>query len=280
MTRHSRNNTSHSVYTYHEKRRDAQASEYGTKEVRVGRDSVKKFDCCCLTNQPCKDPVVTPQGYLYDREAILQYMLQQRQELVKQAKARERQLAAEAARQAQEQSKQEHETEVSKYLSANTVASSPDKKKSGSAEQPVTASNFWIPLATPSSSSASSSSTAAKPAPARPDDKVRCPMSKKPLRLKDLISIQFKPAPGGGYLCALTGDVLNDSTPLCVIRPSGCVVTKEAVDKLVRPEMRDPISGRELTQADIVQLQRGASGFAGSGHNLLSKHTGVVMHVA
>lgn len=59
MTRHARNCTAGAVYTYHEKRKDAAASGYGTDAQRVGKDSVKDFDCCCLTLQPCRDPVIT-----------------------------------------------------------------------------------------------------------------------------------------------------------------------------------------------------------------------------
>lgn len=41
MTRHARNCTAGAVYTYHEKKKDAAASGYGTYSQRVGKDSVK-----------------------------------------------------------------------------------------------------------------------------------------------------------------------------------------------------------------------------------------------
>lgn len=59
MTRHARNCTAGAVYTYHEKKRDAAESGYGTEHRRIGKDSVKSFDCCSLTLQPCRNPVVT-----------------------------------------------------------------------------------------------------------------------------------------------------------------------------------------------------------------------------
>lgn len=59
MTRHARNCTAGAVYTYHEKKKDAAASGYGTNAHRIGKDSVKGFDCCCLTLQPCRNPVIT-----------------------------------------------------------------------------------------------------------------------------------------------------------------------------------------------------------------------------
>ena len=41
MTRHARNCTAGTVYTYHERQKDTKASGYGTQKLRVGKDSVK-----------------------------------------------------------------------------------------------------------------------------------------------------------------------------------------------------------------------------------------------
>uniref|UniRef100_A0A7N4PGJ5 Nitric oxide synthase-interacting protein n=1 Tax=Sarcophilus harrisii TaxID=9305 RepID=A0A7N4PGJ5_SARHA len=94
MTRHGKNCTAGAVYTYHEKKKDTAASGYGTQNVRLSRDAVKDFDCCCLSLQPCHDPVVTPDGFLYEREAILEYILHQKREIARQMKAYEKQRGA------------------------------------------------------------------------------------------------------------------------------------------------------------------------------------------
>jgi len=62
MTRHARNNTASACYTYHERQKDAEKSGYGTIKKRLGKDSIKDFDACSLTLQPCHCPVVT---YVY-----------------------------------------------------------------------------------------------------------------------------------------------------------------------------------------------------------------------
>lgn len=59
MTRHARNNTAGACYTYHERQRDGKASGYGTQKARLNKDSIKDFDACCLTLQPCRNPVIT-----------------------------------------------------------------------------------------------------------------------------------------------------------------------------------------------------------------------------
>ncbi|VDP28122.1 unnamed protein product [Heligmosomoides polygyrus] len=93
MTRHGKNCTASSVYSYHERKRDAKVSGYGTLHARLGADSIKGFDCCSLTLQPCKNPVVTPNGYLFDREAVLEYILAQKKEIAKRTKEWEKQNA-------------------------------------------------------------------------------------------------------------------------------------------------------------------------------------------
>lgn len=59
MTRHARNNTASAVYSYHERQRDTKSSGYGTQKARLAKDSVKDFDACNLTLQPCRNPIVT-----------------------------------------------------------------------------------------------------------------------------------------------------------------------------------------------------------------------------
>ncbi|PSN34452.1 Nitric oxide synthase-interacting protein [Blattella germanica] len=91
MTRHARNCTAGAVYTYHEKKKDAQASGYGTNTQRVGKDSIKDFDCCSLTLQPCLNPVVTSDGILFDKEAILEYIITKKHEYCRKLKEYEKQ---------------------------------------------------------------------------------------------------------------------------------------------------------------------------------------------
>ena len=51
MTRHGRNATNAAVYSYHERRKDAKESGWGSEKARFSKDSVKGFDCCSLMLQ-------------------------------------------------------------------------------------------------------------------------------------------------------------------------------------------------------------------------------------
>ena len=47
MTRHGKNATASSVYSYHEKKKDTEQSNYGTLSGRMGKDSVKVIPFYC-----------------------------------------------------------------------------------------------------------------------------------------------------------------------------------------------------------------------------------------
>lgn len=283
MTRHARNCTAGTVYTYHERKKDTAASGYGSQKLRFGKDSVKDFDCCCLTLQPCKNPVLTPQGYLYDKEAILEYILHQKREVARKIKEFEKQKHKLETEQ-KELAEAEQESKKRKFVQqeTNPISSkhAADKSADASVAGPSLSNmngarnkalpSFWIPSLTPA---------AAPTKVEKPDEKVRCPMSGQVLKLKDLIDVHFTPIndrdnktslikKSARYVCPVTNDVLGNSIPCAVLKTSGSVVTMECVEKIIKKDMMDPISGKKLAEKDIIPLQRGATGFTSTGINL------------
>jgi len=73
------------------------------------------------------------------------------------------------------------------------------------------------------------------------------------------------------YKCAVTHDVLNNATPAVVLKPTGDVVTEECVEKIIKPEMRHPLTGQTLKESDIIYLQRGGTGYASANAKLEGK---------
>ncbi|XP_065909228.1 nitric oxide synthase-interacting protein-like [Dysidea avara] len=300
MTRHGKNATASAVYTYHEKRKDTSKSGYGTKYARLGKDSVKEFDCCGLTLQPCKDPVITPQGYLYDKEAILECLLHQKRENARKLKEYEKQKKKHESEK-EELGKAEARAKMEKFLaSEGGVTSKPSTSDKGSKDTSTPAiqhedllssasgssskpklPSFWVPALTPD----------AKPTEIKkPDSKTYCPTSGSPLRVKDLVTVKFTPiadrdgkssliSKGVRYMCAVTHDALGNSVPCAVLRPSGDVVTLECVEKVIKKDMICPITSQKLKESDIIVMERGASGFAGSGIKLDASKKGAVMMV-
>ncbi|XP_067126866.1 nitric oxide synthase-interacting protein isoform X2 [Centruroides vittatus] len=276
MTRHAKNCTAGAVYTYHEKQKDTKTCGYGTQKDRIGKDSVKDFDCCCLTLQPCHNPVVTPQGFLYDKEAILEYVIHKKKEIAKQLKEYERQKKKEEQEllelaKAEQASKAETFLKDEKNFTAFNDEASTSKQsicnmKNGNEK---VLPSFWIPSLTPEAKKCNLK---------KPDSTVYCPMSGKPLKIKDLVPIQFmiiqdsEPksliARKARYKCAVTHDVLSNSIPCAVLKTSGSVVTVECVEKIIKKEMIDPINGKKLTEKDIIYLQRGGTGYSSTNKSL------------
>ncbi|XP_029293031.1 nitric oxide synthase-interacting protein [Cottoperca gobio] len=312
MTRHGKNCTAGAVYTYHEKKKDTAASGYGTQSIRLGKDAIKDFDCCCLSLQPCQDPVVTPDGFLYEKQAILEYILHQKTETAKKMKAYEKQKQAQKSnsrlesksveRERVERFKTRENSIVSKPINpftsgqnigsekGRTDSSSKGRTDSSSAESSTAASAatssqslpcFWVPSLTPVSKP-----TLLK----KPSKSVLCPMSGRPIKMNELVTVRFTRLDSSldrvalltrqdRYVCAVTRDVLGNSVPCAVLRPSGTVVTQECVEKLIKKDMLDPVNGDKLSDRDIIPLQRGGTGFAASGVDLRAKEARPVMQV-
>ncbi|KAE9420190.1 hypothetical protein Angca_005648 [Angiostrongylus cantonensis] len=296
MTRHGKNCTAASVYSYHERQRDAKVSGYGTLHARLGADSIKGFDCCSLTLQPCKDPVITPNGYLFDRQAILEYILAQKREIAKRTKQWEKQMTVntEELKKVRPVSKKLVKGTLQQilwyfnrlYFMKNFYGLVSLEKRAGSAiivqpaqkvraignegdisnmrgERSKQLPSFWIPELNP---------TADATKLEKPSQKVLCPLSGKPLKLKDLMDVKFTPIPKDDdkslivaqtrYMCAVTHDALTNATRCAYLKKSKCIVTWDVVETLIKKDWLDPISGDPMTENDVIELQRGGTGFA------------------
>ncbi|XP_046978500.1 nitric oxide synthase-interacting protein homolog [Vanessa cardui] len=282
MTRHARNCTAGAVYTYHEKKKDAAASGYGTQSERVGKDSVKSFDCCSLTLQPCRNPVVTKEGYLFDKEAILEYIITKKNEYTRKLKQYEKQLKKEE-NEKKELAAAEKEANLVKFMSREKTIS--NNKYSDGSQPSSSVSNlangkdkelpsFWIPSQLPDAKITKLE---------KPDPTVYCPISCKPLKMKDLIEVKWTLvndpddkksliAKENRYMCPITHDILSNAVPCAIIRTSGHVVTMECVEKIIKKDWLHPLTGEKLKEKDIIPLQRGGTGYALTNQNLEGKN--------
>ncbi|KYN09333.1 Nitric oxide synthase-interacting protein like protein [Trachymyrmex cornetzi] len=241
MTRHARNCTAGAVYTYHEKKKDAAASSYGTNTQRVEKVSVKDFDCCCLTLQPCRNPVITKDGFFLDKEAILEYILTKKE-------------------QSQEQTANEELKKLQNYLKCEkTIVSSStsdgDLVSNMKNDKDKMPPSYWIPSKTPGAMEISLQ---------RLDKTIYCPVSGKPLKVKDLIPAR--------YMCPIMHDVLGNSVLCSVIKTTGDVVTMECVEKLIKKDWINPLDNSKLTPSDIIPLQRGGTGYAFVNDSIEGRH--------
>lgn len=229
MTRHARNCTAGAVYTYHEKKKDAAASGYGTQSERLGKDSVKNFDCCSLTLQPCRNPVVTKEGYLFDKEAILEYIVSKKTEYTRRLKSYEKQMKKEENEKA-ELAAAEKEAKLIVFMNREkNISSSTQSGKAPSASCSVSnvangkdkhLPSFWLPSQLPDAKISKLQ---------KPDPNVYCPISGMLLKMKDLIEVKWTLvndpddkksliAKENRYKCPVTHDILSNAVPCAIIR--------------------------------------------------------------
>ena len=79
------------------------------------------------------------------------------------------------------------------------------------------------------------------------------------------------------YMCPITRDILTNTTRCAYLKTSyagvhstcfrkpvfrQAVVSMACVEKIIRKDMIDPLSGKTLQESDIVELKRGGTGFA------------------
>jgi len=282
MTRHGLNATNSAVYSYHEKKKDQKAAGYGAEKMRMGKDAVKGFDCCSLTLQPTSRPVITPHGFIFDKESILTFILEKKKEYEKKMKEYEKQKSEqldeikdiEAAE--KEQMKYKFE-QTEKSIVTKRIDKSENSSEAGVSnmigDRKRHLPAFWMPSMGPQ---------AKKTKVEKPDKTVYCPMSRQPIKVKDLIHVEWTIARDPDdkksliarderYQCAVTGDVLNNSTKCAVLKPTGHVVTVDCVDKIIKKDWRHPLTGQSLTEKDIIYIERGATGFSSANKELLTE---------
>ncbi|KAF8059185.1 TCAF2 [Scenedesmus sp. PABB004] len=280
------------AFTYHEKR----ALGFGTVKERQGKDSLGNYYDCCLTLQPAADPVVTPDGYLYSREAILESLLQQKKAIKRKLAAYEAQQADEAQK-AAEQAAVAHEAKLIAFDRQNHMGIS--GKTAKRIEDAITAEAatmhdargvksainikeheerakqlraFWVPSQQPK----------AKDLLEKPDASTLCPASGAKLRLKDCVAVKFTPVPEGEpgrHMDPVTKDTFTNASRLVVLAPTGDVVLEETYKACIKPE--GEWRGHKLRERDVIKLKTGGTGFAGrDGERVQQRERGMPRRTA
>jgi nitric oxide synthase-interacting protein len=276
--------------------------------------SIKDWDCCSLSLQPCTDPVCTPKGVLYEREAIYEYILKEKTRIAQDLKKWELQQAQKPAEERSKR-KMEDEERVRQFEETETGILPPTKSQKTDGGKPeglltytpdfdtlgqkklkagvlrakgnalghksllegerlaevAKDSCFWIPDTAPDAHVKDAH---------KPDDKVRCPISSEPIRLKDLVSVKFTKLDESKdvtknnsnhnerYMCPITKKTLSNATPCIVLRKSGHCIARDVYDQVIKKDMSDPFGGEKLKEKDIIFLQKGGTGFAAGGTKL------------
>lgn len=295
--RHSKNNNDSAVFSRHER----EAAGYGSVTMRVGSDSQLPFGYCALTLKPVVDPVVSPSGHLYSREAIIEYLLTKTQELKKQRaiyeaqqQEREEDALREAAAEQEDKARAfiEKQTSATAAVAASRSVTGPKKSEQQERREKfleqhhskmivvdkedrredLKRTSFWLPQCAPEVKDAGVD---------KPDKRPRSPMTGEPLRAKDLLPISItvdpewsdaKAAEGRGkFICAVSRNAIT-SQPAVLLKNTGVVLLEKVAQELAMPTMTCPVTGKPFKESDVLRIQSGGTGFAASGKVEVKKY--------
>ena len=266
MSRHSKNATATTHFTYEEKRK----AGHGTLKKRFGKDALIRFGYCSLSLNRAKDPLVSPSGYIYCKECIYENLLAQKQQIQQNKLAYEK-YCEKVEQEKQDKVVQSEEKELSKFLDTTRVIQS---KKSNEKDiikelakqvdrttkeerlEQLKRTSFWVPEFAPT----------ADQVVAKPDEVTRDPMTNEPMKLKHLmpVNLLWSESIGGEeskVMCALTKkDITHQKAVL--LKPSGQVILEECLKDMVLPTMTCPLSGIKLRKKDIIFLQTGGTSYS------------------
>lgn len=170
---------------------------------------------------------------LFDKEAILQYIITKKNEYSRKLKEYERLKKEDENEQSSELTRQQNENvknfvKFGKPVNGENPTTSRDASSSSSSLSNMANGNasklpsFWVPSECPNAGRAKVE---------KPDPTIYCPVSQKPLRAKDLIDVKFTLvadrdnkksliAKEARYMCPITHDILSNAVPCAVLRPT------------------------------------------------------------
>jgi len=249
---------------------------------------MKDIDVCSLSLQPCAVPLVSPSGVLYDKQALIEYILARKKEIERELKAWEAQQASDASV-ASAAAAATHQSRIDEFVAQQEGLSQSDLRAragagSGGGRGVVSAASMGRTLVADKGKHAAdtsfwvvSNTPEAQQRLEKPDGVVRCPITNEPLRLKAMTTVVFTPADDADeheqlvaksanerYICPLTKKALSNVNPASVLRPSGRAISTACVHDFVKKDMLDPFTDppTKLKEKDIIKLRVEGTGFA------------------
>lgn len=286
MPKRSKNSTDGAVFTYHERRK----MDHGSIHRRLPGDAMKPWDRCALGLSRPEEPVITPHGVLFEREAILRDLLRQREEgRTAQAQVVEDHVREEGEEQRRKQAEERafvERFEKSQSDVLPTIAPDSSEMKDETTRATAAAdSNFWVPSIPARLPAPVEKHKSSKKKKNKISLKTRCPISKKPLRSKDLITLKLTPNLIGKtdteagkaeaaekYMCPLCQSVLVNAVKPIALR-TGTVLCSRCVAEFVVKEGKDPCTSDDIdVKNDVIPIFNVGTAFAASAADDPSSH--------
>jgi len=280
VRKHSKNITAGSVFTAFE--RNSVNSKWA-RGGKYGSESQRQFEHCWLCLKTARNPVMTVHGYLFCKECIVlnlgsQKKEQQLQEIVSYCDSEREILAIKDAELLKE------EDEIRKFSNLETAAvfqregsrnPLPDRQKVQdslySNKEEKRKGCFWLAENAPTKEKVLANKEKTNESKKVEKKKLCCPISGKPLKLKNLIPlcpdvIQDTVENGNlqkvdKWACHISNKKLT-CQPAVVIEELGYIVTRDVAEKYLLGKVGTLSGGRKLTISGLRLILPGGSGFS------------------
>ena len=276
--------------THYERTQKFASSEYGTVRTRVAGDSQYRLGDCALSLASLKPSTATTttttttsialctaSGYLYAKDAIYTYLLEQTQELKQQREAWEQRQHAQAEKAAADaDKKRKADFEASQKLIMPS-GGAPKRTKlmtqHQKAKEDLKRTSYWLADSQPEVAATAAATTEEEPPPTRP----LSPHSQTPLRRKDLWPVELRwsspdESSSSTLICSVSEKPLHTQAVIAYWTSNsdkdqypGQLVLQQVYDQVIEKEggRRCPHTGRKIKQTR--PLQRAGTSFAAGG---------------
>jgi nitric oxide synthase-interacting protein len=288
--RHSKNNNDLAFFTYDERKKLG----YGTQKERLGKDSIKPFDSCCICLQPIIDPLSCSKGHLFCKECIFECLLAQKKDIKRKLTSytiqeksdnedKLEKIAAEKQRELDAFDRQNNSAVPHQQVTGNAddrhIFHGANSVRVTSYEEEAlrTMKAFWLPSATPG----------AVERVQAPSTDTCCPEGNEKLKLKDLFPIIFTDVPhrekkevdleGSKFMCPSCSVTLTNTLTLVAISSCGHVFCKKCADQFIAPGKQCLACNKQCKPRNLITLEKGGTGFSGHDDKLEAtsfKHVG------
>lgn len=264
---------------------------YGRSYERLSKESIGEFDDCQLTLRTAVDPVCTPLGIIYSREAILKHLIWQTKNSKKNMDIYRKTMANDLSHDIKK-SDQQVQMELSNLKRINqhgihnvNCQNLYNKSQNALRDAQIHVSGginieinrmrtkevkvFWGP-------NYSSRKITNQPMKKDcPDCINKCPITGRKLKYDDLTRLQFTKTRDSTneYVDPITREVFTNGSNLICLRTTGDVFLLDVFKKFVEPT--GIYNGHLFDNTDLIEIQKGGTGYtAHDGLSILaSKNT-------
>lgn len=274
MAKHSKNNTSRSFFTYHERKK---IQGHGTIHQRIGAESMRNFEACWLCLRQATNPVCTAQGIIFCKTCIVLSFAEQKRRNKVDEVLHKKECEETKLRNAEKKANQDNRNaeklisvhnkvlrgeDVKQFEKFNDdevadlqLTMGPNKPKFLSKDvSDVVAKSFWVVEALPQVPDATLRV---------PKKGLLCPITHCPLRLKELIELNPEIEDGESdtstWICPICKKGIIHQ-PAAVLRTTGQVFTLDCLKKFVIGQ-KGYYGDRIVAEDDVVSLVAGGTGF-------------------